>query len=107
MPYDVRILPRAEFDVQQIYNWIGERSPEGAHRWWLAFEEAIAGIKQQPSGFALALEAQWIDREIRQLLFKTAHGRYYRAIYVIVGNEVRILRVRGPGQPDLSADELA
>ena len=78
MPYEVRILPRAEFDVQQIYNWLMERSPEGARRWWLAFDEAVAGINQQPSRFALAPEAQWVDREIRQLLFKTIHGRYYR-----------------------------
>lgn len=106
MPYDVRVLPRAEFDVQQIYNWLSERSPEGARRWWLAFEETVAGIKQQPSGLALAPEAKWIDRELRQLLFKTAHGRYYRALYVIVENEVRVLRVRGPGQPELVADEL-
>src|SRR4051794_16739043 len=107
MPYDVRVLPRAEFDLQQIYNWLGERSPEGARRWWLAFEEAVGRIKQQPSRPALAPESKWLDRELRQLLFKTAHGRYYRALYVIVETEVRIVRVRGPGQPELAAEELA
>ena len=106
MPYDVRVLPRAEFDVQQIYNWLMERSPEGALRWWVAFEEAIASISAQPSRLTLAPEDKWIDREMRQVLFKTAHGRYYRALYVIVEDEVRVLRVRGPGQPDLDADEL-
>lgn len=104
--YDIRVLPRAEFDVQQIYNWLSERSPEGARRWWLVFEEALASIKLQPSRLALAQEAKWIDRELRELLFKTAHGRYYRALYLIVENEVRVLRVRGPGQPDLDTDEL-
>jgi plasmid stabilization system protein ParE len=107
MAYTVRTLPRAEFDAQQIYDWISERSPDGARRWWLAFEEACDRLKRETVDHALAPEADWIGREIRQSLFKTPQGRYYRLLYVIVGNEVRVIRVRGPGQPDLKVDETA
>jgi plasmid stabilization system protein ParE len=107
MPYIVRTLPRAEYDAQQIYNWIVERSPEGAVSWWLAFEAACQRLSQEPTSYELAPEAETCGREIRQILFKTPHGRYYRALYVVVANEVRVVRVRGPGQPDLLPDEVS
>jgi hypothetical protein len=43
---------------------------------------------------------------LRQATFRTRHGRTYRAVFTIVGDQVRILRVRGPGRPPLEADEL-
>jgi plasmid stabilization system protein ParE len=106
MAYTVRTLPRAEFDAQQIYNWIEDRSPDGAVRWWQAFLDACDRLKKQPQSFALAIESESSGREIREILFKTRQGRYYRALFVVLGNEVRVLRVRGPGQPDLQPDEL-
>ena len=45
-------------------------------------------------------------REVRQVLFQTRHGRPYRILYAISGDEVRVLRVRGPGQPEQEDDEL-
>jgi len=73
----------------------------------LAFEEACDRLKRETLDHALAPEADWIGRDIRQNLFKTPQGRYYRLLYVVVENEVRVIRVRGPGQPDLKADETA
>jgi plasmid stabilization system protein ParE len=107
MEFKVRTLPRAELDAQHIYDWIKERSPEGARRWWLAFEDACDRLQRQPFSFALAAEAELCGRDVRQILFKTWRGKYYRALYVIIEDEVRVLRVRGPGQPDLSSHELA
>jgi plasmid stabilization system protein ParE len=106
MGYAYRILPRAEIDARHIYDWISERSPDGARRWWLAFEDVCKRGARNPFGFSLAPEAELTGRDIRQMLFKTPRGRYYRALYVVVDDEVRIVRVRGPGQPDLSPDEL-
>jgi len=105
--YAVRILPRAEHDVREIFRWIDERSPEGALRWWAAFNEAVSSLSQQPTVFSRAPEALLVDRDLRQVLFRTAHGRYYRVLYVIVESEARVLRVRGPGQPELAPDELS
>jgi plasmid stabilization system protein ParE len=107
MPYVVRILSRAKFDAQQIYDWIKDRSPEGAVRWWTAFRDACHSLKQNPERQSLAIEAEQTGRDLRQLLFKTRRGRYYRLVYVIAGEEVHVLRVRGPGQPDLTPGELA
>jgi plasmid stabilization system protein ParE len=106
MTYTVRTLSRAQLDAQQIYDWIKDRSGEGARRWWAAFRDACRSLKQNPERQSLAIEAELAGRDLRQLLFKTRHGRYYRLVYVIAGNEVHVLRVRGPGQPDLTLDEV-
>jgi plasmid stabilization system protein ParE len=107
MAYTVRTLSRAKNDAQQIYNWIKDRSPEGAIRWWAAFRDACRSLEQSPERNSLAVEAEQSDRDIRQLLFKTRRGRYYRLVCVIAEDEVHVLRVRGPGQPDLTPDELS
>lgn len=107
MAYTVRTLSRAKNDAQQIFNWIKDRSPEGAIRWWAAFRDACRSLEQSPERNSLAVEAEQSDRDIRQLLFKARRGRYYRLVYVIAEDEVHVLRVRGPGQPALTPDELA
>jgi plasmid stabilization system protein ParE len=106
MAFRVRILPRAELDAQQILDWIKERSPEGARRWWEAYKKARAQIQIAPLSYPLGPEAVQSDRDVRHVLFKTPHGKYYRLLFIVIKNDVHILRVRGPGQPDLAADEL-
>jgi plasmid stabilization system protein ParE len=106
MTYHLQILPRAEADVEHIYRWIEERSPEGAWNWYSAFEEAARALLINPLGYSMAQENDFVDYELRQFLFKTRHGRIYRGVYVVVDDAVRILRVRGPGQRDLQPDEL-
>jgi len=102
----VTILPRAERDAQAIFDWIFERSPEGARRWWNALEGAIGAIAANPQRCGLAPEDDLVPCELRQFLFKTRRGRTYRAVFTVVGTEVRVLRVRGPGQPPLEREEI-
>jgi hypothetical protein len=63
-------------------------------------------LAKNPLNQLLVPELSLPDFEVREILFKTRRGRYYRILYVIVEDEVRILRLRGPGEPDLPADEL-
>ena len=106
MTLRLRILPRAEKDAQHIYDFICERSPQGARAWWAAFEDAAHRAVSDATRFALAPEDRSTELELRQVLFKTRRGRTYRFIFTIVDQELRILRVRGPGQPPLAPDEL-
>jgi plasmid stabilization system protein ParE len=106
MTRKVTILPRAEGDAQSIFQWISERSPDGAHRWWIAFEEAVQRVAGDPHGYGLAPESELVAHKVRQFLFKTPRGRTYRGLFTVVGDEVRILRVRGPGQRPLESDEV-
>jgi plasmid stabilization system protein ParE len=106
MTYSVRVLRRARDDVNAIFQWIHERSPAGAANWHAAWLEAADSIAVNPFHFALAAENDQFDYEVRERFFKTRRGRRYRIVFTIVESEVRILRVRGPGQRPLQADEV-
>jgi plasmid stabilization system protein ParE len=106
MNYRLVILERARHDVQAIYDWIAARSVDGAERWLDRFEAATEDLQNNPSIAPIAPECDSFDFEIRHLLFRTRHGRTYRAIFTVIDDEVRILRVRGPGQPPLGPRDI-
>jgi plasmid stabilization system protein ParE len=106
MKFTVVALRRADDDVRHITRWIAERSPNGAHSWLNAYEHLLARLADQADSCHVALEDPDCSIPIKQALFRTRQGRTYRAVFTIVGIEVRILRVRGPGQSPLQEDEL-
>lgn len=106
MTLRLKILPRAEQDAQHIFDYISKRSRQGACAWWSAFERATERVIGDCTYFAHAPENDLVSFELRQVLFKTRYGRMYRFVYTVVGDELRILRVRGPGQPPLQPDEI-
>ncbi|HPM79435.1 MAG TPA: type II toxin-antitoxin system RelE/ParE family toxin [Candidatus Anammoximicrobium sp.] len=106
MTYRVAVSEPAERDADRIYVWLRRRSPEGAVRWWQAFLGALERLKEHASGLALAPEADHFDEPLRQVLFKTRRGRTYRALFVIRGRVVHVLRVRGAGQDRVSRGEV-
>ena len=99
-------LRRAETDVRSITLWIAERSAQGASSWLDAYDELLRYLAEQADFRAVAQENDDCTLSLKQALFSTRRGRTYRAVFTIVGNEVRILRIRGPGQPPLADDEL-
>jgi tetratricopeptide (TPR) repeat protein len=70
------------------------------------FDEAIASLKKNPLQEPLAPENEEFPEEVRNIMFRTRKGRNYRAIFLVMGDEVRILRIRGAGQDTLRAGEL-
>ena len=106
MNYRLRIYPRAEADIEHILHWMVRHSPAGALRWYAAFDEAAANLAVNPHRCGIARENAYVEPEIRQMLFRTHRGRTYRVLFTIAGDEVRLLRVRGPGQRDLQPDEF-
>jgi plasmid stabilization system protein ParE len=106
MIYNVVSLRRADADVQHITRWIAENSLQGANAWLDAYEQLLARLAEQADSFAAALEDPDCNIPLKQALFRTRHGSTYRAVFTIIGNEVRVLRIRGPGQPPLRDDEL-
>lgn len=107
MPLSLVVDPPAEQDVQAIYDYISERSPDGARRWYQAFLNAAHQAVRFPQSYPLAPEDTAFDAyEIRNFLFRTRRGNVYRGIFVILGSELRVLRVRGQGQPPMKNAEL-
>ena len=106
MTYKLKLLPRAERDVDGILEFLVARSVQGTIDWDQAFQTALDSVKRDPLRFALAPESLRYDREIRQVLFKTKRGRFYHALYSVVDATIYVLHVRGPGQRPLKEGEL-
>jgi plasmid stabilization system protein ParE len=103
----LRIHEFARADVHKILIWISNRSPQGAAIWRKTFEDAVAKLLAAPEQYPAAGESssRW-KRNIRQAIFKTKQGRPYRILFETGEDEVRILRVRGPGQPPLRPRQI-
>jgi hypothetical protein len=54
----------------------------------------------------LAPESAHCNYQIREVFFKTRKGNPYRVLFTILGDEVLVLRVRGPGQDYVAETEL-
>lgn len=102
-----RIFARARTDIDRIFEWLSRRSSQGAANWYDALFEAVRRILESPDTYPAAPEAlpRW-GRTIQHALFKTKRGRRYRILFELMGTEVRILRIRGPGQPPLRRRDL-
>ena len=107
MTYHVVVIRRADRDVRKTAAWIRQRSRDGADRWLAAFHQAAAALVDDPESCSLAEEyEQFPAYTLRQFLFKTRRGRKYRGLFTVVGHDVRVLRVRGPGQDLVTPDDV-
>jgi len=97
---------RAERDGDVIFNWLAERSPDGAANWYRALCDLLESLTENPERHALASESGFFAREIRQGLFKTRHGRMYRVLFAVSDEIVEVLAVRGVGQDFVRAEDL-
>jgi plasmid stabilization system protein ParE len=106
MKFQVNELRKAQADIRHIVNWLAERSSKGARAWLDAYDSMVARVSLNATSMGPADENDAFDIDVRQALFKTPRGRVYRALFLIQGEEVLILRVRGPGQAPVRPEEL-
>ena len=106
MKYRVTVSPAAQADADEIFAWLREKSPTGAAAWSNALQEAVDGLTESALQHGHAWEGRSLGREVREKFFKTKRGKRYRLLYRIDGDEVRVLRIRGPGQPPVRRRDL-
>ena len=106
MSYRVDILARARADFDAIIGWIANRSPEGADRLTRRFQDALARLEDNPFIAPIAPKSEDLGLEVRHITFRTKSGRTFRALFVVEGTAVRVLGVRGPGEPPLTVRDL-
>lgn len=107
MSFTVRELPRAKADVRAIFEWLYERSTQGARAWLDAYDAALVRLQTHAGTLGTAFENKDCSKfEVRQIFFKTRRGRVYRAVYFVEENTAYVLRVRGPGQAPIDPGEL-
>ena len=103
MIFQIRVLQQAADELREIYDWIQARSPEGAENWLEILKKAAERVIVDPSSYPTAPENEFVEFDVRHFFFNTRHGRKYRALFTIVGDEIRILHFRAAGQ-DLMSD---
>ncbi len=106
MRFRVRILRRASADILNITGYIHERSPQGAAAWMNASERAKDRLTTNADTCSEADENHRFDIDVKQLLLRTRRGHVYRLVFTVVGDEVRVLRVRGSGQAPLKPSDV-
>ena len=106
MKYKLIIQPTALDDLEQAYRWIAERSPENAARWFNRFLNALETLRQHPERCGFAPENDYIDEEIRQLLYGR-RGGVYRALFTVRRREVHVLHIRHAARQTMTPEEFS
>jgi len=106
MSFRVEITEAAYRDLDEILRWLSGRSLQTATLFTRRFEKALSRLENFPLSCGLAYENAFVDEELRHLLFGLRKGRSYRALFVVRGEIVTILRIRGPGQRTVSPEDL-
>ena len=107
MSFTVESADAAAEDIEDILGYLVKHSPGGAVAWREALDDAIEFLKGSPEAAPFAPEDGLLNENIRHILFRTRAGRNYRAVFLIRGPTIHVLRVRGPNQDLLTLGELA
>jgi len=77
MTYQIEISPTAIKDVETIFLWLKDNSPERSYFWVRGCYEIMLKLEKFPKRCSLALESQYLDIELRQLLY----DKQYRILF--------------------------
>ena len=103
MTYQIEISPTAIQDIENIFLWLKVNAPELSYRWVRGCYEIMLKLENFPKRCPLALESQYLDIEVRQLLYK----KKYRILFTITeendnsSGSVMIHRVRHSDRQNL------
>lgn len=86
--YRVEITRTAERDVVGIYEYMADRSPARAARWFAEIERQARTLSQYPKRCPVIPEASDINLECRHLIWG-----HYRTLFRIDGSTIYIVRV--------------
>jgi toxin ParE1/3/4 len=103
MAFRVKIMPRAQRDLADVYHNINAQSSDAAHLWYIGLRDAIRGLRISPNRCSPTPE----DEELRYLLYGNK-PYVYRVIYHVVARqkEVEILHVRHGARQEFKSGDL-
>jgi plasmid stabilization system protein ParE len=101
--FTVEISPRAEHDIEEIFEYIAADAPLNAKRWREGLEERINSLASMATGFGFAPENRDARIEVRQLIYG-----HYRILYTVRKEEnvAYLLTVRHGARTFLRGSEL-
>ena len=93
MTYKVIVLPSAQFELDEAYQWLLAETPQHAPVWYNGLLAALYSLEQLPGRCPLALESKDSREPVRQLLYGDKHHAY-RILFTIRDETVLILHIR-------------
>jgi hypothetical protein len=78
----------------------------GALAWLDAYDSLLERLQQDAATCGEAPESRACDFDVRQALFKTRRGRVYRVLFFLEGQDVFVVRLRGPGQAPTVPEDM-
>jgi plasmid stabilization system protein ParE len=106
MRYRLVITDPADRDFREHFQWIRERSLQGADAWRARIIEAVKSLGLIPERHALARESTAFPVEIRCLL-SGKNRSAFRILYHIKEDEVRVLAIRRPAQDLMEPEDVS
>ena len=106
MAHIIDLLPLAQADMRHVYSQI-ERfvSRESAEKWFSGIMSEIRSLDFMPESCPLADEAADLGFELRMALFGRRR-HVYRILFEIVGESIKVHRVRHAAQDVLTEDDI-
>ena len=106
MAFRVELTRRAREDVTEIFEYLEARSPDAAARWYLGLFAKLSTLENQPLRCARAPESDIVGREVRQLFYGRRPRDWFRALFDIEGDDIRVLRIRRCTRAELAGREV-
>jgi plasmid stabilization system protein ParE len=78
----IEISPTAIEDIESIFLWMKDYSADQAHHWVRECYEIMLTLENLPSRCPLAIESQYLNRPVRQLLYQ----KQYRILSTVQTN---------------------
>ncbi len=87
-PYEIRYLPAAENDLEEIFAYISKDKPTAAKACLEKFDESVSNLGFQPE-----LGSVPRDDRLRKIGYRILVVGKYLVFYVVKRNEVQIRRI--------------
>jgi plasmid stabilization system protein ParE len=100
----VLVTRRARAQLNAAADWIEERAPETAERWFAQFAAESQSLSTTCASRPLARESRRMPFELREMLF--GRRRQWRVPFTIRGNDVLVMAVRHAARKDVTIDDL-
>jgi hypothetical protein len=91
MNYRVDISIPALQDAETGFLWIRQFSRDSAKMWYEGLLEAVFSLEENPQRCSIAKESEFIERELRQLIYGKKTQMY--KIYFEIKEEEKVVRV--------------
>ncbi len=107
MKYVVKILPRAEADIEGNAQWWADHhSVDQAVKWFFAVRSQILSLDEFPESHPLSYENDEFPYEIREKLVGLGRRPSYRAVFTIRDGTVYVVALLAAEQDRLRPDDV-